>query len=732
MKTIDIILPVYAGLDELRRCLESLFAHPQQTPWQLVLINDATPLPEIDQWLATFTADHPEIDYLRNERNLGFVASVNRGMARNPQHDVILLNSDTELHGDWLDRLRHCAAANPRAATLTPFSNNATICSFPRLCHDNPLPPGFPLAAIDRACAVANAGQSVEIPTGVGFCLYLRRRALDQLGLFDVERFGRGYGEENDFCRRAAAAGWSNLLCCDTFVYHSGGVSFAAEQVARASNAQEILDRLYPDYHHLVHQHIAADPQARHRLAAWIELLRNSPRPRSLHLTHHLSGGTWLHIQELFDHLANEVDFLLLKPLGEGRFELDLSGHQRLMLLQLRLPEQFPLLIELLTSIGLSHLHFHHTLGLETALWGLPARLGIPFDVTLHDYYFINANPTQTDDLGRYCPDLEQQATPYPFPVSLEQWQENQKPLLYQADRVIAPSHHTAALYRQHFPEARYRVIFHPEWERWAPYPAVREPQLPPDAPLRIVVFGAISREKGADLLEQSAQQARAQHLPLEFHLIGYAYRPLDAVIEHGDYDHTQIVTQIQQLDPHLLWFTALWPETYSYTLSEGLATGLPILAPNLGAFPERLAGRPFTWIEPWEQPVTAWLERLTQLRQHFIEQHSGTSHPWQEQPSTSNGDPFYRLHYLHTTPPATPGPRLDHTMLQLFVSESQHGSEQLARLSRRENLLRQLVQLRTSRPGRWLSRLIPLRLQRLLKRRLSHRPIHEVLRDDR
>jgi hypothetical protein len=83
--------------------------------------------------------------------------------------------------------------------------------------------PGWTVTRMDALFARVNTGQSCEIPTGVGFCLFIRRGCLDDVGFFDEQRFGRGYGEENDFCLRASARGWVNRLCADVFVYHAGG-----------------------------------------------------------------------------------------------------------------------------------------------------------------------------------------------------------------------------------------------------------------------------------------------------------------------------------------------------------------------------------------------------------------------------------------------------------------------------------------------------------------------------
>jgi GT2 family glycosyltransferase len=136
---IDVVIPVYNAPDDVRRCVASVLAC---TPgvYRLVLIDDASPDPGIRDVLRDIEQrGDPRIELLRNERNLGFTATANRGMTRS-RADVVLLNSDTIVTRGWLEALARCAASDARIATATPFSNNAEICSFPRFCEDNPWP----------------------------------------------------------------------------------------------------------------------------------------------------------------------------------------------------------------------------------------------------------------------------------------------------------------------------------------------------------------------------------------------------------------------------------------------------------------------------------------------------------------------------------------------------------------------------------------------------------------
>lgn len=268
---IDIIIPVYRGFTATRRCLESALACRNLAACELIVVDDASPEPELVAWLDEL-ARAGRITLHRNDENRGFVATVNGAMALHPERDVVLLNNDTEVAGDWLDRLLACAASDPRIATVTPFSNNGSICSYPWPESGSEVAVGPGVAAMDALFAEANAGLCLDLPTGVGFCLYIRRAAWAEVGPFDVERFGAGYGEECDFCRRVAKAGWRNVIAADVFVYHQGSVSFGADRLRRTQIAEQVMVELHPEYPSLVAAFIREDPLQ--GLRARVDLLR--------------------------------------------------------------------------------------------------------------------------------------------------------------------------------------------------------------------------------------------------------------------------------------------------------------------------------------------------------------------------------------------------------------------------------------------------------------------------
>lgn len=253
-----VVVPVYCAQLAMERLVAALV--DTLAPGQPVLFaDDASPDAGVQALLEALPGQVPfAARVVRRPNNLGFVGNVNLAFAETAGTEVVLLNSDTLPAGDWLGRLAACLASDPRIATATPWSNNAEILSLPDLCRPGPLPDDPERWA--RACAESCAGETRDLPTGVGFCMAIRRAALDAVGDFDAATFGRGYGEENDFCLRLRGHGWRNVLCADAFVGHEGGASFGPEGLSPGGgNLARLLAR-YPDYNREVAEFIMADP----------------------------------------------------------------------------------------------------------------------------------------------------------------------------------------------------------------------------------------------------------------------------------------------------------------------------------------------------------------------------------------------------------------------------------------------------------------------------------------
>lgn len=625
---VDVVIPVYGGFSETRTCLESALASKQRTQFELVVIDDASPEPKIREYLDRLAAQG-KITLLRNEANLGFVASCNLGLALHPSRDVVLLNSDTEVANDWLDRLRGCAYSAQRVATVTPFTNNGEICSYPLIGVDNQLPTGTSVEQLDNLFREVNRSASVDLPTCVGFAMYVTRSCLDDIGFFDELLFGRGYGEENDFSLRASARGWRNLLACDVYVRHVGSASFGKSKADQRGQALVKILSLYPHYPPLIQQFYVEDPVRPYRLDVDIARLNASSKPIVLLVTHNWGGGTARHVSDLTRAMNDQVEFVRLAPQLEKREILDLvrqpSGEALNATVEAGDAEG---LLMLLRRIRIDRVHYQHLLLLPESVQELGKRLGIPYDFSVHDFYTFCPRITLGHVDSRYCGEPDEHGcdrclkrSPRVKGVSIRQWRSDMSRLVEGAERVFAPTQFTAERIAKHFPEAALVLASHRELEGVGTEPPVADlPKLGPDEPMRILVVGALGAIKGADVLEAAAIDARARGLPLEFHLLGFAYRqlsdfPKSDLHVHGRFEESEALSCIRRIDPHLAWFPSLTPETYSYTLSAVLDAGLPVAASNLGAVPERIAGRRLSWVMDWRTEPTAWNDFFMALR---------------------------------------------------------------------------------------------------------------------
>ena len=625
---VDVVVPVYRGLDETRSCLLSVLMNPGKPLGRLIVVDDRSPDKTLSAWLRELSSTH-QIHLVRNSRNLGFVSSVNRGMGEAGSHDVVLLNSDTEVPPGWLERLTAQAYASPRIATVSPFSNNATICGYPAN-EGGPPAFGLPVEALDEICRTVNAGRAVDVPTTVGFCMYIRRKALEEVGAFDAKRFTLGYGEENDFCLRAGERGWQHRLACDVFVYHKGSVSFGDRANELSARAMSLIMERYPSYQRDIMRHVSLGAVTPFRFTVTAKLFRQSGLPVILMITHGLGGGVRHHIDTLVTRFSETARFLLLEHTSRGTAlsVLSLPHHPVLTLPAERTDD----LLLVLRSMAVSRVHIHHLLGMDMDVRTLIHRLGVPFDVTVHDYYAIcpqiNLLPWRH---SLYCgePDIADCNACIAQRSShgardIVTWRAEHAWQFRQAARVFCPSNDVLARLQRHGIAGR-AVLAPFDPVQAGPWPIKTIPE-PVDI-LRIAVLGTLVDHKGGRTVARVAELADPNTTSL--HLIGHTDGPfsseaLQNMTVTGRYEEAQLASLIETVAPHVIWFPAVWPETFSYTLSSAIEAGVAIAATEIGAFQERLAGRPLTWMADIATSPLQWLAIFDEIRRQVSKPHSG------------------------------------------------------------------------------------------------------------
>lgn len=639
-RPVAIVVPVFAGLDWTRDCLESVRASAPDA--RVIVVDDATPDPAIAALLDDL-AGEGRVTLLRHGHNQGFPASANAGLraalALQPAHDVLLLNSDTLVPASpgWLDRLRRALHTDGDIGSVTPLSNDATILSYPARDQRNAPPDAAALDRLDALAARVNDGDLPEIPTGVGFCLLLRHECLREVGLFRPALFAQGYGEENDLCLRARHLGWRHVAVPSVFIAHRGSASFGHASQPLITRNLALLERLYPGYHAMIEDYRGRHPSqdalaaSRRRLdaARWRE--RGAVSSVIL-ITHDSQGGVERVIRTRCDAIrAAGRRAIVLRPVIDpdsteaaslpGLCQVSDGAETTHPNLIYRLPEELDAITALLRPDHPSEIELHHRLGHHPSIMELGRRLLIPTTQHLHDYALLCPRITLVGPDRRYCGEPEKIAaceacvadcgSRLEETISVAALRARSREELAAAREVVVPSQDMASRLRRHFPGLALRVA---PLEDDGLSPAV-----PPPAPgrsLLVCVIGAIGVEKGYDILLACARDAAERDLALRFVLAGHSIDDdrllaTGRIFITGRYREADAVDLVRGLRADMAFLPSLWPETWGFTLGLAWRAGLRTAVFDIGAMPARVRATGLGWVLPLGMPaggVNAWM----------------------------------------------------------------------------------------------------------------------------
>ncbi len=613
---ITLIVPVYNALPLVQRCLARVEAHTD-VPWHLIIVEDASSDACVRPWLTQWAdARRDAVTLLLNEENKGFVGTVNTAldaaMERSGDGPVVLLNSDAMVAKGWASRLI-APLKHPGVASVTPMSNAAEIFSIPQICRGLDLMEGE-VDRIDARAATLGDVTLPDAPTGVGFCMAMSRQWLALVPQLDTA-FGRGYGEEVDWCQKTRALGARHICQPSVFVEHIGGQSFGSdEKRARVRKANALIAGRYPSYDADVQQFIAEDPLTTPRLALAIALAGLREERLPLFLAHSLGGGA---DNALMTEIADYNAALVLRVGGPSRWQLEvhMDGQSTagqtsdLAVVQLLLAN-VPAL-DVIYSCGVGDVD---PVTLPTALLALlrPGK-GDRIGVRFHDYFPLSPSYTLLGQRGYAGAPLPGTQDPSHTAqradgshVSLAQWQAAWAPLLEAADEVVVFSRASADLVSEVYPNVETTMRPHD--------PTANVRPVRPGSGRCFGVLGNVNLQKGALVLRDIA----SAHPDLSFIVIGHAdcSIPLPRNVKiHGSYTPDEIANLTEKYGISGWLFPAIWPETFSFATREALATGLTVAGFDLGAQGEVLRDTLNGCVVPLQPTATAPTRLFAALR---------------------------------------------------------------------------------------------------------------------
>jgi len=498
-----------------------------------------------------------------------FAARANAGVrAADAARDMLLLWPGTMLEPDALPRLAAAAAA-------------AGVASVSAL-HDGGGPagcarPGIEAPALDAMLRV-NAGLAADLPWADGPAIWLSRAVLAACGGLREGVFGETTGALADFSARTRARGFRHVAACDVFAAGQA-VETAGVGAASLHPARRALDE--------------AIWAIGRRAAAW------------LFVTHDEGGGVERHVRARAATVLDDgMRAIFVRPAvladGAAGWAVSEAGAPALPDLVVPAPDGLTALAALLRRDRVARIEFHHAASHDAAIETLPALLGVPYDVVLHDYAAICPRVTLCGGNGKYCGEpadprvcqdcIDDFGARMPAAGDIVAWRTRSGALLAGAARVIAPSGDAARRIARYFPDVA------PVIAGWDEH-AAAAPSRPPrrrGGPVQVAALGALTRDKGFDVLLACARDAARRQLALRFTLVGHSVgddrlMATGMVFVTGPFAEGQAAALLAEADADVALLPSVWPETWSYALDDLWRAGLPVVAFDLGAPAERI-----------------------------------------------------------------------------------------------------------------------------------------------
>ncbi|SEF74536.1 glycosyltransferase [Nitrosomonas ureae] len=529
---VDVIVPVFLGRSETLACLDAIRASNISVPHRIIVVDDCS----TDENLRTALrqrAQRKEIVLVSRPINAGFSGAVNTALTLDNNHDVILLNADTLVYGNWLDRMQAAAYQSDDIATVTPLSNHGELASYPLPMQNNPVFNAKHAELIDQLFNSIGPKEAIDIPVGVGFCLYIKRKALNEIGLLNEGLYGRGYGEDTDFCLRLQARGWRNVCAANVYVVHWGSRSFNDEKQYLVAQNLPRLHAGYPHHSDEYEQFLADDPL--------YDLRRKIQRFLLAKVVPQYKGTLQIGTSDFNEGIAFTLKSIE-KRHNQWQVNLTISGITGLDTIKYAWPEQSIELRDDLSAAGFKNLELK-TFG-EWPAEIIDYLTGgfIPYDMALEDYsgycprkYRLIRNavicddPVDTNECARCITELGPLV--YNF-RDIATWQERAQRILSKAKKISLLNDEMRNAYIRRFPKLGGRIVIggsnnldnsfsNRKNEVSSKSQATVSLFTKLKEPLNIAVLSARSLDEGYLQLIEQAKKAIEQHLAIMFIVLG-------------------------------------------------------------------------------------------------------------------------------------------------------------------------------------------------------------------
>lgn len=594
----DIIIPVYNGYKYLDKLFSSLVR--TKAKFNLIIINDCSTDERVSSLLKEYASKIENTRLIEHTENKGFVKTVNEGL-NIAKNDAVILNTDVETPELWLERLMLPIVKHKDIASVTPFTNSGTICSFPEFLKDNDLFMGGSVDEIDNAFRNIKPFYA-SAPTGVGFCMAMSKAALDKVGLLDDETFVKGYGEENDWCQRAIKNGFRNVIAENIFVYHNHGGSFNSdEKKALIERNNRALLNKHPDYSRDVALYCSENPHRRIRNFAGVMACLNICKKVCIIFNHNLGGGATSYLKGYITDTLNDENaaavvtydnsrgiYYLRFYFDDFKCEYIFNDLDHIKKLSNIIHPDFVVINELVTYPNIFET-------LQTILEFVKIN-NAELTYLMHDYYCICPSVNLMDSYGEYCGAQTDCSVcgrclknnkNISICSDMDNWRRNWKVFLERCDKITVFSDSSKEICQKVFGELP-NIVVKPHRVEYLPN--IWKKNKTTDT-LNIGILGVLCKHKGLDIIEEILKEADRRALNIKIVVIGTSDKVFNSkrFVVTGRYTYDELPRLALENDIDVFFISSIWPETFSYTAEEAMKMGYPVMSFNIGAPAERI-----------------------------------------------------------------------------------------------------------------------------------------------
>ncbi|MDB5777741.1 MAG: glycosyltransferase [Polaromonas sp.] len=231
---VSVIVVTYNNLDFTRSCLASLDEQTDYENMEIIVVDNAS-ADDSPAFLAEWVKGAPNRKLVLNDDNRGFAAANNQGLVLASGSYLVLLNNDTYVTPGWVRTLFRHLQRDTTIGLIGPVTNNIGNEARIQIAYESM----EQMIAVSQAHVRQRLGQTFPLHTAAFFCVMFSRSLYEQVGPLD-EAFGRGFFEDDDYCRRIEQIGLRVACAEDVFIHHHLSASF---NKLRSADRQALFDQ---------------------------------------------------------------------------------------------------------------------------------------------------------------------------------------------------------------------------------------------------------------------------------------------------------------------------------------------------------------------------------------------------------------------------------------------------------------------------------------------------------